>query len=565
MRVPVCGGCPCSANMVPMKQFDQKSLMSLGGAALCAIVLIALLAGVPRDAETKGADDPLSSLSSQDIAALQDQRATGQAADSLTIEQLVALASTAPRPAKLADATETVDDNGIVHGTTASGINYTVRGRGVQAAAADRITLAAVGDQVASDNALYLADGNAGEYNDGLYDFNPWYEEAGPVIRERDLRFINQETIMAVGDEIGGPSGYPSFNTPDAAAQAIADQGFNLVNFATNHIYDYWLRGIEISHEVWQRYPQLVVAGSYLSQEARETVQLIERNGTTFAFLSYAYGDNRFTTGEWTVPNSYYDCFFDERLMAADIARAREVADVVIVGMHWGTEYEPEPNAQQRQWAQWLADQQVDLVLGTHNHSIQPVEYYKGQAGNIVPVVFGLSDFISGWEKTDAILSGIFSCDFVPDGQGGVKVGNLLWIPTIEWSDNERTYVRLLKGMTPQQVDANTRCVDVNDVYNHLVELVGSVITQVAVDWDAVEQDPTVLADAAAGKLAPGREVAEAARQQAENEAAGEGADEDGGAGSNGEAAADTLANGTAAQDGATDYAAYDEGYDYPY
>ena len=178
---------------------------------------------------------------------------------------------------KLAGATETVDENGIVHGTTPEGIRYTVHGRGQAALQADKVTLVAVGDQIGTDNSLPLADRYAGSRGDGVYDFMPFYQEVAPVIQSYDLRYINQETVMAGADR--GYSGYPVFNSPDACADAIAQVGFNLVNFATNHTYDMGESGIERSHEVWDRYPQLLIGGSYLTQEDRETVHMIERNG----------------------------------------------------------------------------------------------------------------------------------------------------------------------------------------------------------------------------------------------------------------------------------------------
>ena len=412
----------------------------------------------------------------------------------VTLEEKRALASSAPRPEKLANAQETIDDNAVVHGTL-NGVNYTVRGRGMKAAQDNKVTLAAVGDQLASDGALAMADANAGEVGDGAYDFNPWYREVGPFICEQDLRFINQETVMIDTGEYGY-AGYPSFNTPGTAAQAIANQGFNVVNFTTNHSYDYDKLGIERSHEVWAQYPQLLIGGSFLSKQDRETVQMIERNGQTFAFLHYTYGDNRFDSID-QFPNTYYSCGFDYALAEADIKRAKQVADCVKVVMHWGTEYTPEPDSNQREWSQWLADQDVDLVLGTHAHTIQPVEYVEGKTGNKVLVVFGLSDFVSGWDVTAPIISGIFTCDMVRDEQTGrISHQNPVWHSTIEWSDGkESNYVRLLANMSKEETNANIHTPDIEDDYVYTRTLTNEIITQIPVDWGDSE-----LVDAAASE-----------------------------------------------------------------
>ena len=383
-------------------------------------------------------------------------------------------------PVKLRGSAEIVDANGVIHGIHPSGIHYTLHGRGVGGFSTERVTLCAVGDQIATDMSLPIADWYAGDRYDGLYDFAPFYQEIAPFIQSFDLRYINQETVMA-GPEYGY-SGYPSFNSPDAVAHAIADVGFNLVNFSTNHSYDMGLYGIERSHEIWQEYPQILIGGSYLSNEDRETVHLIERNGMTFAFLAYTYGDNNYGYGTYNMPNPYYACQFDKELMTEDVRRAQVVADAVIVSMHWGNEYISEPSDFQYEYAQFLADLEVDLVLGSHAHIVQPVKFITGETGKRVPVVFGLSDIVSGWTLTDTIFSGIFTCDFVRDPSGsGVIVENLLWYPSIEWSDGGDVYVRMLKDMDIATVNANTRTEDVYDDFSYLSNMIDSMGMEIPV------------------------------------------------------------------------------------
>lgn len=381
---------------------------------------------------------------------------------------------------KLAGAVETVDANGIVHGEK-DGISYTVNGRGAPAHQSGAVTLCAVGDQLATDNSLPLADRYAGTVGDGEYDFTPFYRDVQALIAAEDLRYINQETVMATGEGYR-VSGYPVFDSPDACAAAIASEDFNLVNFTTNHTYDLGTYGIERSHEVWARYPQLMIGGSYASEEDRNTVHMIERNGTTFAFLAYTYGDNSFADAA-DMPNDYYSCAFDKEKIKADVERARRVADAVIVSMHWGSEYQSEPNSQELDYASFLADLDVDLVLGSHAHIMQPVRYVTGSTGSTVPVVFGLSDFISGWTLTDTILSGVFTCEFTPDGAGGVTVGDLKWYPAIEWSDGGDVTVRLLKDMDDATIDANTRTDDVANDSEYLREKIASVGMEIPVIW----------------------------------------------------------------------------------
>ncbi len=351
------------------------------------------------------------------------------------------------------------------------------------------MSFAAVGDQIASDYALELADGYAGEAGDGKYDFKPFYKEVKSFIQQSDLRYINQETPLIGGQENYEVAGYPNFISPEACADAIVDTGFNMVNFTSNHSYDAGTEGIEFSQKVWAKYPQIVIGGSYATQADRETVHMIESNGIRFAFLAYSYGDNTYTDIS-KEPNNYYAVPFVKDDAAADIARAKKVADCIIVSMHWGDEYTAELNADQKDWAQWLADQDVDLVVGTHAHNIQPVQYFTGTSGNKLPVVFGLGDFVSGWTITDTILSGIFTCDFVLQDNGRVSVENPKWHPTIEWSDGSGdTYVRMLENLTVDQINANTRTEDVPNSFQHVYSTTNSVISQIPVEWGSDADD----------------------------------------------------------------------------
>ena len=381
---------------------------------------------------------------------------------------------------KLAGATETTDENGIVHGVTPDGIAYVLYGRGEQGASRYRVTLAAVGDVIGTESNFPLADSYAGGRGDGWYSYVPYYQEVGPQITAHDLRFINQETPCAGSGR--GYSGYPIFNSPDAIIEGFAYTGFNIVNFGSNHTWDMGVDGILRTHELLAQYPGIMSIGSYNSQEERETVHMVERNGTTFAFLSYLYGDNWYGYNPDNYPNTYYSCPFDMNAMHAEIERARAVADCVIVYMHWGSEYNPEPDSMQWEYAQFLADEGVDLVIGSHAHILQPIRYVTGANGNRLLVVFGLSDFISGWTLTDTILSGIFSCDFVWL-DGVLQIENAQFTPAIEWQNGGEVYVRFLKDMTYDEINSNWRTEDVSNDADYLRTFIDNLRMEVPVVW----------------------------------------------------------------------------------
>ena len=383
---------------------------------------------------------------------------------------------------KLANAKETVDANGVVHGTMPDGTRYVLYGRGESGSVAGKVSFVAVGDVFATDMNLSILDSYAGDRGDGLYDFEPYYQGVRDEIASYDVRFVNQETPCA-GDEDGySYSGYPIFNTPDSSIHAIAAVGFNVANFNSNHSWDQGSFGIERTQRLFSEHPGIALIGSYASDEDRDVVRLVERNGATIAFLSYAYGENSYGSEPDAFPNQYYTCQFDEDRMREDVKRAQSIADAVVVYMHWGTEYSTQPNDQQLDYAQFLVDLDVDLVIGSHAHILQPVHMYTSPSGKQVPVVFGLSDFITGWTLTDTILSGAFSCDFVWNGERLV-VENPSFAPAIEWSDGGDTYVRFLKDMSDDEIAANTRTEDVGDDVTYLHDFLDDLGMEVPVNW----------------------------------------------------------------------------------
>ena len=385
------------------------------------------------------------------------------------------------RSAKRAGAEETIDANGIVHGKTSDGVTYVIYGHGQASNAANTVSLAAVGDVFATNMNFPILE-EYGKRSGTDYDFEPYYQGVQDEIGAYDIRFINQETPCAGNGDGYEYSGYPVFNTPDSSVHALADVGFNVANFNSNHTWDMGSFGIERTHELFADHPGVMVVGSYDSQDDRDAVHLVERGGMTIALLSYSYGDNMMGTDPKAFPNQYYTCGFDKSVMEAEIKRAQQVADAVIVYMHWGTEYTTKPNEQQLEYAQFLADLDVDLVIGSHAHIMQPIRYYTGPSGKQIPVVFGLSDFITGWTLTDTILSGMFSCNFTWDN-GSLSVTDCAYTPAIEWSDGGDTYVRFLKDMSDDEIAANTRTEDVGDDLSYLHTFIDDLGMEVPVIW----------------------------------------------------------------------------------
>ncbi|MEG2706240.1 MAG: CapA family protein [Erysipelotrichaceae bacterium] len=287
------------------------------------------------------------------------------------------------------------------------------------------ISFIGVGDNLIHDSIYKEADQLAGTEGDGTYDFTGMYEPVKDDIKKADLAFINQETILG-GDDLG-LSGYPTFNSPSVIASQLNQVGFDLVNTASNHALDKGMLGIENAKATWSKEKNMITAGTYTSNEDRNNIPVIKRKGVTFSFLAYTYGTNGVS-----LPNDYCVALFDDARITSDVQAAKEVSDVVIVSAHWGDENMNQTSEMQKHYAQLFADLKVDVVIGTHPHVIQPIEWVKGTTGNETLVVYSLGNFLSGMLDVGNVLGGEIKFDFVKNQKSKeIKVKNVKWIPLV--------------------------------------------------------------------------------------------------------------------------------------
>ena len=237
--------------------------------------------------------------------------------------------------------------------------------------------------------------------DDGSYDFKPMIELIKPMVKDYDLKYYNQETILG-GVELG-LSNYPRFNSPREVGDAFLDAGFNLVSLANNHTMDKGEIGVNKSLEYWNAKNNVVTAGQYLSFEERDEEKVYEVNGIKYAFFSYTTWTNGLETPEG---KEYLNNVYSNELAQKNIEAVRDKADVVIVAMHWGTEYSNGVDSSQEEIANFLSSLGVDIIIGTHPHVIEPVEYI----GKTL-VIYSLGNFISDQLGNDRLTGLIFSLD----------------------------------------------------------------------------------------------------------------------------------------------------------
>lgn len=230
-----------------------------------------------------------------------------------------------------------------------------------------------------------------------VYDFRPSFDIIAPYLMDPDITVGNLETTLAGPQR--GYSGYPNFNTPVELAANLKEVGFDLLATANNHALDMGLSGLKATVENL-RAAGLRNFGTYLSPEERQTPLILDQNGIKIAFIAYTKTVNGIPVPqghEYAV--NYIDNFHDPTLMLDEIAAAKAGADVVAVYVHWGYEYNFTPADYQRKLAQRMADAGADLILGSHPHVIQPLEWLtvtEGErAGKRALVAYSMGNFVS--------------------------------------------------------------------------------------------------------------------------------------------------------------------------
>ena len=240
----------------------------------------------------------------------------------------------------------------------------------------ESFSLVGTGDALVHSD-LYLA----AKTSDG-YDFDSMLKDAANYISKYDVKYINQETVFASGKL----SGYPRFNTPKEWGDALINAGFNLFSLATNHSMDRNESGAIDHINYFKSKENIGYAGMNLDDET-PNYYIDTVNGITYGFLSYTEQTNGIP-----VPSDkpYLVDVYEYEKVKEDVDTLKDYVDVVIVAMHWGTEYTAEPNNNQKRMAKELASMDVDIVLGNHPHWIQPIEKIDDTL-----VIYSMGNFLS--------------------------------------------------------------------------------------------------------------------------------------------------------------------------
>ncbi len=318
------------------------------------------------------------------------------------------------------------------------------------------VRVCAVGDNIAHSRVI-----KSGQNEDGTFDYSELYKYYDDYLDDYDVCIVNQETVFVEDDS--DISSYPCFGTPEELGLALLDAGFNTVTTATNHVMDKGIDDLIYSHKFWTSWG-IEPVGTYTYEETLDMktgdytenrAVYKEVNGIRLGLLNYTYGTNGIP-----IPDDYdytIGTLYDKDLIKQEMEFARDRCDVLIVFPHWGVEYKYKPNNEQIEWAQFFADNGADIIIGTHPHVIEPLEYITSVDGRIVPCYYSLGNFMSNQDEVPRTLGAAASFTIVKNGEE-FNIKNIKAIPTVTHisSYSEKFYAKALEDYTEEE-EANHR------------------------------------------------------------------------------------------------------------
>ena len=308
------------------------------------------------------------------------------------------------------------------------------------------ISFLGVGDNIVYAGTVRDAQSNS-KSGGRKCNFKPIYSNVAELIENSDVSFINQETLMC-GDGYDFTY-YPTFNGPQDMGHDIVEMGFDVVGIANNHMLDKGSEGLLKTIEFWDTLPVTLIGG-YKNKADYNTVRIHDEQGIKIAFLAFAQDTNGI------YPSKKFDVhipYLGEADIKAQVEKAKEQSDIVMVSVHWGDEGSFKPNDYQKKYAKLFADAGVDVIIGHHPHVIQPVEWLEGKNGNKTLCVYSLGNFMAEQAYAYNMVGGMISFDIVKYSDKNASVENVVFIPTVfDWGTafyNNKIY--LLEEYTETQ------------------------------------------------------------------------------------------------------------------
>lgn len=296
----------------------------------------------------------------------------------------------------------------------------------------DSLKLIFIGDIMGHDPQI----SSAFDKKTNTYNYENVFKKVSPIIKNADFAIANLEVTLA-----GKPyKGYPQFSSPDKLAVACKNNGIDILVTSNNHSCDRGKKGILRTINVLDSL-KIRHTGTFKDSIDRinNNLLIFKKNNIKLGLLNYTYGTNGISTPKPTIVNR-----IDTLLMLKDIKNAKDsLLDKLIVMIHWGKEYQSNPSGKQKKLAGFLFRNGVDIIVGSHPHVLQKMEFTKkSNESNEHVIAYSLGNFVSNQRTRKRDGGAIFQLS-IEKKDNEVKITNcgyyLTWVfkPLI---DNKRKF-----------------------------------------------------------------------------------------------------------------------------
>ena len=291
---------------------------------------------------------------------------------------------------------------------------------------------------------------------DNGYDEDLYFSYVKEYFKNDDLSIANMEVVIGNEKLQSSGTGY-NFCAPESIGDLVSTLDLEVLSTANNHSNDRGIDGINSTIDYFKNNTDIMTVGTYKSKEDRNKKYIKEINGIKFGFISYTLGTNikvdkqyRDLIGLYRDPDTKEFNDMYKNIIKNDINNIKDDVDVIIALMHWGKEFTNDYNNEQKDVATFLNEQGVDIIVGSHSHSIQPIEWIGDE--NKTLVFYSLGNFVSAdndisrtGEKFDnAYQFGLLANLIVSKDKNGISINDIHTEPIINYYDVNMNKFRLL-------------------------------------------------------------------------------------------------------------------------
>lgn len=297
------------------------------------------------------------------------------------------------------------------------------------------ITLSFVGDISLADNFDIMPYYDS--RNEGVYGILS--KEVVDIMTNSDIMVANNEfTISTRGTPLNKRY---TFRADPKRLNIYKEMGVNLVSLANNHIYDYGIEAFNDTLKYLKEYDILFVGAGQNISEAKKSFSFIA-GGYKISFISSTRAEkNIITPGATETTPGVFRCY-DNTLLKETIKEAKEKSDYVVLLIHWGKEDSHDIEDIIKETGKEYIDAGADLIVGSHAHLLQGMEFYKNKL-----IAYNLGDFIFNRETKDTGIlsvtlnnSGNLAYKFIPCKQEDYKTSLLYNTEKERVLNNMNTY-----------------------------------------------------------------------------------------------------------------------------